>query len=111
MLDARRQQLLTNKLRAILTWVPPVIVATVGPHDPSVFAEFDNRRRVVIGDCQAFLAGLSEDQVDTLLDDDGADDTGLRQRWSELRRADVNWLNKPPPWCLTSAPMGPNRAI
>ncbi len=66
-LDARRQQLLEAKLGKLLHWEPPNIVDTVGPFEPSVFEEFEARRRDLVAQCLERLHGYTDAQIDVLV--------------------------------------------
>lgn len=88
-----------NKFGDLLDWEIPDIKDIVGPFEPEIFLEFNNRRLLLIADCQREF--LLQDDIDlpVISDQESPDDEDKRKLWWEYRRKEIDILRSDiPPW-------------
>ncbi|AVL51384.1 hypothetical protein CEP88_01210 [Roseobacter denitrificans] len=88
-----------QKLGWLFEWELPTIVETVGPHDPSKFADFDEKRLALVKRVQDYLADLSDEVVDKLSDPETPSDDDDKSNWLRHEREAIRQMQKfNPPW-------------
>lgn len=93
------QNLLKQKLGWLFEWELPTIVETVGPHDPSKFADFNEKRLALVKRVQDYLADLSDEVVDKLSDPETPSDDDDKSNWLRHEREAIRQMQKfNPPW-------------
>lgn len=98
-MDEKRQKLLKAKLGDLLTWTKPELVETIGPFEPSVFEEFDARRRKLILECTEALQGRSEEEIAVLVAKATDETEEAKDRWRRLLGDEIKSLSRrTPPW-------------
>ena len=93
------EHLLKQKLGTLFDWKMPNVAETVGPHDVSVFEEFDAKRSALAQRVQGYLAELSDNAIDKLADPDTLHSDEVKSSWLEYERDAIHQMQKySPPW-------------
>ena len=95
----RLRKLMQDKLGPHLDWAPPEIQDIVGPFEPNVFHDYDEKRQCIVYECQKKLASFSDDHVLVLCREIKDDPDEVVNEWTGFLRDEIHRLIKSrPPW-------------
>ena len=78
-LDPPRRKLVQDELGGRLTWKPPEIIKTIGPHDPDLFKWFQERQVDIVAKCIKKLAVIPDEAIAAMVSGETAEAKALRR--------------------------------
>lgn len=97
--DPSHSGLLQSKLGYLLSWTPPELAGSIGPVDPTVFAEFDAERRGIANKCKEHLQAYTDEEIAIIRDPKIDDPKNVRKGWSSFLDHEILKLRRNrPPW-------------
>jgi len=97
LLGSHFQTVLQRKFGGLLTWKKPQIERTVGPFDPTVFADFEASRDNLVSEAQRALRDFTDANIALLNDTDLPDPDGIRAAWQAVLKDEIQELSRRKP--------------
>lgn len=92
-------KLTKEKLGSHLVWRQPQYDVEIGPHDPTVYARYDESRLAVVSECKSKLSTYSDKEILIIALNQKDDPDEVAKEWHGFLRTEINKLQRMrPPW-------------